>query len=303
MNILLADFAKLRPTHVGIVFDKGGKVNWRKEIYPEYKANRRPDIDTLPPEKRKAAREKLKQYLEMKGQIDPLKELLRSMGFRLINKAGVEADDLMGTLAREYSALGFEVVMCSNDKDMAQLVDGQIKMMNGQREILGPNEVFKKFGVRPTQIVDYLSLLGDTADNIIGLRGVGEKKAAQLLSDFGSIKSIIERCDELTPALCASFKGAKKAMKLNRQLITLRLDEPHKVKIEQLVYPPVDTYDTKDVGRICKELGLTQTHKQIQGMVNQWSGMPEQQQQDSAPKKGAPPKKKKVLDSDADLWR
>ncbi len=267
INILIADLNSLRPSHVCITFDKGGKPNWRKSIYPEYKANRKSVFD----KKDKKSLEKVKAIKDMKAQMLPLKQLIRAMGFRVLNKSGVEADDLMGTLAKYYEAKGFEVIIGSNDKDMAQLVGGDIRLLKPTRELHGQIEVFREFGVRPSQIVDYLSLLGDSVDNIVGLRGVGAVKARELLGEYGSIAKIIKNNKKLKPAMMKAFASAGDQMKLNRRLITLKTDESHKVKTSQLVYPCVDTYNAKRVTRLCKEMGLKQTLNQIQGLVAKWT--------------------------------
>lgn len=267
MNILMADIAKIRPTHIGIMFDKGGKPNWRKDIYPEYKANRQ-DIFS---KKDKKSREAVKRIQEMRAQMAPIKELVRAMGFRVINKAGEEADDLMGTIAVQYVAKGFSVIISSNDKDMCQLVGGDIRVMKPTRELLGQVEVFRDYGVRPTQIVDYLCMLGDTVDNVPGLRGVGKATASALLGEYGTIEKIVANKAKLKPAMQKTFATCKKQMLLNRKLITLKLDVPHKVKTSQLAYPPIESYDSKRVKRLCKEMGLKQTLTQIEGLVSKWT--------------------------------
>lgn len=277
LSILMADLYKLRPTHVGITFDKKGKQNWRCEIHPEYKANRQSVFQ----KKDKRSREAVKKIKEMRAQIEPIKELLRAMGFRVINKAGVEADDLMGTLAVQYAAKGFEVIVSSSDKDLCQLVKDDVRIMKPSRELYGQAEVFREYGVRPAQIVEYLSMLGDKVDNVPGLMGVGPATARQLLGDYGSIKKILKNVDQLKPAQKKIFSTAKAQLKLNVKLITLKLDEKHKVRTEQLVYPPIEAHDAKRVQRLCKQHGLKATYTQLQGIVRSWNSTSTKKQKPS----------------------
>lgn len=266
LNILLADIYKLKPTHIGITFDKKGKQNWRCGIYPEYKANRK----SVFKKKDKRSIEAAKKITEMRAQIEPIKELLRAMGFRVINKAGVEADDLIGTLTKQYAARGFEVIIASSDKDLCQLVGDDVRVMKPSRELYGQSEVFREYGVRPTQIVEYLSMLGDGVDNVPGLAGVGPATARKLLGEYGNIKKIIKNHKSFTPALQKIFATASDQLKLNKKLITLNCDESHRVTVEQLVYPPVEAHDAKRVKKLCKKHGLTKTHVQIEGVVRTW---------------------------------
>lgn len=278
LSIFLADLYKLRPTHVGITFDKKGKQNWRCDIHPEYKANRAEVFK----KKDKKSLEAVKKIRECRAQIEPIKELLRAMGFRVINKAGVEADDLMGTLAVQYAAKGFEVIVSSSDKDLCQLVGGDIRIMKPSRELFGQREVFDTYGVLPNQIVEYLAMLGDSVDNVPGLRGVGPATARQLLGDYGTIKKILKNRKNLKPAQQKIFATASDQLKLNVKLITLKLDEKHKVRTDQLAYPPIENHDAARVKKLCRKHGLKATHTQIEGIVRTWNSTPTKK----APTKG-----------------
>lgn len=266
LNILMADLMKLRPSHVVVTFDKGGKPNWRCKIYPPYKQNRRDLFD----KKDKKSIERVKSILECRAQHAPLKKLLKAMGIRTVARAGVDADDMMGTLARQYADKGFEVIICSNDKDMCQLVDGNIRVMNAKRVLMGQVEVIREYGVRPSQIVDYLTMMGDSVDNIEGLSGCGAKTAAKLLGEYKSLSNVIKNRDELTPALSAEVKKKRKVMKITRQVVMLNLEERHKVKTSQLVWPN-EAYDEKKVKAICDELDLKHTLKHIQSCLAKWT--------------------------------
>lgn len=266
LNILMADVMKLRPSHIVVTFDKGGKPNWRLKIYPKYKQNRRDIFD----KKDKKSKEKVESILECRAQHAPLKKLLKAMGIRTVARAGVDADDMMGTLARQYADMGFEVIICSNDKDMAQMVDGDIRIMNAKRVLLGQVEVIREYGVRPSQIVDYLTMMGDSVDNIEGLAGCGAKTAAKLLDKYKSLSNVIKNRDELTPALRAEVKKKRKVMKSTRQIVMLNLEEKHKVETSQLVWPN-EAYDEKKVKAVCNELGLKHTLDHIQSCVAKWT--------------------------------
>lgn len=269
LNILMADLIRLRPTHVGVVFDKGGKPNWRCEVYPKYKQNRQ----EWKAKKDKKTKERLRQLAEMHGQCPDLRKLLKRMGFRIIRKTGVEADDLMGTLAKEYADRGWEVIMCTNDKDMMQLCGGNIRVMTPDRTLMGPTEVYHKFGVRPSQIVDYLCLLGDKVDNITGVMGCGPATARSLLEDYGSLKAIIKNRKELKPALMKSVSASREDLKITPKIIRLPCDEKHKVTDEDLVFPH-PTYDRERVKAFCERLDLTQTYKLISQNYKQWTSSP-----------------------------
>jgi len=173
---LLADYAGAQ---VAVVFDAPGKT-FRNEEYEAYKAHRPPMPD------------------ELKAQTEPLQELVRVMGLPVLIKTGVEADDVIGTLAIKAAQQGYRVIISTGDKDMAQLVNEQITlentMTNTRMDIAGVKE---KFGVPPERIVDYLALVGDTSDNIPGVPKCGPKTAAKWLTDFGSLDELMARADEV----------------------------------------------------------------------------------------------------------
>ncbi|MCG8466160.1 MAG: hypothetical protein MI750_15095 [Xanthomonadales bacterium] len=178
-NMLKRLLEEHNPKHVAVVFDAKGK-NFRHELFPEYKANRPPMPDDL------------------RCQIAPLHELIQVMGLPLVSVPGVEADDVIATLVKQARAEGWSCQVATSDKDLAQLVDEQVTLVdtmnNSQMDIAG---VEKKFGVRPEQIVDYLALVGDTSDNIPGVQGVGPKTAAKWLGQFGDLDALMQRADEI----------------------------------------------------------------------------------------------------------
>lgn len=269
INIVLKDIKELKPDRVVFCFDKGGKKNWRSEIYPEYK--------------RSEARVKQKEddtYENIRPQFKPIKKLLKAMGFRTIGKKGVEADDLMGTLATEFEAEGHEVLISTNDKDLAAMVNDNIFIVTAkERELLDPVGIKMKYGVKPSQIVEYLMLQGDKVDNIPGVVKCGPGTAAKWLTQYGSIKNLLANIDDFKPpapkrkgakekplpVAIQNLLAAKKHFKLTRKLITLKCDETHKVTIDNCV---IGEPDWELIARICKKYELTETHKEIKRVLS-----------------------------------
>ncbi|RMG54787.1 MAG: DNA polymerase I, partial [Gammaproteobacteria bacterium] len=164
---------------VVVVFDAKGPT-FRDEMFPEYKATRPPMPD------------------ELVAQIEPLHELVRAMGFPVLVVDGVEADDVIGTLAEQARAQGRPVVISTGDKDMAQLVGDGVTLVNTMTgTTLDREGVIEKFGVAPEQIVDYLALIGDKVDNVPGIPGVGPKTAAKWLQKYGTLENLIAHADEI----------------------------------------------------------------------------------------------------------
>jgi DNA polymerase-1 len=174
LSMLITLIHDYQPSGVGVVFDARGK-NFRHDLYSEYKANRSPMPD------------------ELRAQIDPLHHLIRLMGLPLLVIPGVEADDVIATLATQASANGQEVVIATSDKDLCQLVNEHVRIIDTMKNILlTPAKVKDKFGVMPEQVVDWLTLVGDKSDNIPGVQGVGDKTAAKLLNAHGTLNGIID---------------------------------------------------------------------------------------------------------------
>lgn len=213
VNMLKSLLNQYNPECMVVVFDAKGKT-FRSDMYPEYKAHRPPMPDDL------------------RTQIAPLHDIIRAMGLPLISIEGVEADDVIGTLAVKATEKGMKTLISTGDKDMAQLVNEHVTLINTMTNtIMDPEGVVEKFGVKAEHIIDYLAIVGDTADNIPGLPGVGQKSAQALLNGIGSIEEIYERVDEV-PAL--KFRGSKTMPKkleefkeqllLSYQLATIKLD-------------------------------------------------------------------------------
>jgi DNA polymerase-1 len=173
---------------VAVVFDARGKT-FRDDIYPDYKANRPPMPD------------------ELREQIEPIHEIVKAMGLPFICEPGVEADDVIGTLARQASEQGMEVVISTGDKDMAQLVNAHVTLVNTMTEtVMNEAGVMEKFGIPPGLIIDFLALMGDKVDNIPGVAGVGQKTALALLQGLGGVDDIYANLDKVAGL---EFRGAK----------------------------------------------------------------------------------------------
>lgn len=188
LNMLRSLLLQFKPSHVAVVFDAKGKT-FRDELFENYKAHRPPMPEDL------------------RAQIEPLHDMVRAMGLPLLAVSGVEADDVIGTLARQAESAGTPVLISTGDKDMAQLVTPNITLINTMNNtILGPQEVCDKYGIPPELMIDFLALMGDSSDNIPGVPGVGEKTAQALLQGVGGLDSLYANLDKIATL---SFRGAK----------------------------------------------------------------------------------------------
>ena len=192
--------------YFAVVFDAPGKT-FRHDLYEQYKAHRPPMPDDL------------------RVQIAPLHELIRSLGLPLIIEHGVEADDVLGSLAQNAERQGFKVIISTGDKDMAQLVTDHISlentMTNTKMDVQG---VVEKFGVQPEQIIDYLALMGDTVDNIPGVPKVGPKTAAKWLQEYGSLDNIIANAEQVKGKIGENLRASLGQLPLSRELTTIKCD-------------------------------------------------------------------------------
>ena len=194
--------------YFGVVFDAPGKT-FRNDMYPEYKANR-----ASMPE-------------ELREQIKPLHKLIKAMGLPLVMESGVEADDVIGTLAKQAEVDGLKVVISTGDKDIAQLVTDNISLINTMNnQYLDQDGVKEKFGVSAERIIDYLALMGDTSDNIPGVPKVGPKTAAKWLNQYGSLDELIARADEVKGKVGESLREHLDAIPLSKELVTIKCDVP-----------------------------------------------------------------------------
>ena len=213
MNALMDVIKREKPDHLAVAFDKGGS-DVRYEMYQEYKAHR----DETPE--------------AIKIAVPYIQEILRAMHIQIIEVAGIEADDLIGTIAKQAEKENYQVFMVTPDKDFAQLVSENIFMykparMGNDIEIWGIPEVLKRFDIeRPEQVIDFLGMMGDAADNIPGLPGVGEVTAKKLLKEFGSMENLLANTDKLKGAMKEKIEANKDKGILSKKLATILLDCP-----------------------------------------------------------------------------
>ena len=249
INMLKSLLNTYQPTHIGVVFDAKGKT-FRDDIYPEYKANRPPMPDDL------------------RSQIAPLHAIIKAMGLPLLVEDNVEADDVIGTLCKKASAKGIPTLVSTGDKDMAQLVNEHVTLINTMTNVvMDPAGVVEKFGVGPELIIDLLALQGDKVDNIPGVPGVGAKSALGLLQGIGGIEDIYNNLDQIQTL---AFRGAKtlapkmlqyeKEARLSYELATIAvdLDLPYEVTDLDIKTPDnnalAELYQTYEFKRWYKEV-------------------------------------------------
>ncbi|ATV44656.1 DNA polymerase I [Pectobacterium brasiliense] len=229
LNMLRSLLLQYQPSHVAVVFDAKGKT-FRDELFENYKAHRPPMPEDL------------------REQIEPLHKMVKAMGLPLLAVSGVEADDVIGTLAVQAEKAGKSVLISTGDKDMAQLVTPSVTLINTMNNsILGPQEVCDKYGIPPELIIDFLALMGDASDNIPGVPGVGEKTAQALLQGLGGLDSLYANLDKIAGL---SFRGAKTmAPKLEQhkdvaylsyQLATIKTDVELELSCDQLTVNELD---------------------------------------------------------------
>ncbi|APZ44453.1 DNA polymerase I [Acidihalobacter ferrooxydans] len=217
---LIKDYA---PEHVGVIFDAKGKT-FRDDLYADYKANRPPMPDAL------------------RAQIEPLHALIRAMGLPLLAVEGVEADDVIGTLACQAAAQGRDVLISSGDKDLAQLVDEHVTLVNTMSNTtLDRAGVIDKFGVPPERIVDYLALVGDSVDNVPGVEKCGPKTAVKWLQAYDSLDGIMAHADEVKGKVGDNLRAALAWLPQARELVTVKLDVPLEQGPDDLVPSAPDT--------------------------------------------------------------
>jgi DNA polymerase-1 len=223
LNMLAKFLKECRPKRIALVFDAPGRT-FRDDLFAEYKAHRTPMSDDL------------------RAQVEPLLTILRAQGMPLLRMEGVEADDVIGTLACRASQAGHSVVISTGDKDMAQLVDGSITLINTMSNTtLDRDGVKAKFDVFPEQIIDYLALVGDTSDNIPGIEKVGPKTAAKLLNQYGTLDNLIQHVAEVSGKVGENLRTGIATLELSRKLATIHSDLDLPLTLEELVPAEPDT--------------------------------------------------------------
>ncbi len=205
VNMLRATL-KQKPDYAAFVQDAPGRT-FRDDLYAAYKANRAPMPDDL------------------RAQVEPMLAIVAALGFPILRESGVEADDVIGTLAQRALAAGIDVTISTGDKDFAQLVAPGIELVNTMTNAtLDDAGVFAKFGVRPDQIIDYLALMGDSVDNIPGVEKCGPKTAAKWLAEYGSLAGVIANADKVSGKIGENLRKALQQLPLSQQLATIKTD-------------------------------------------------------------------------------
>ena len=233
-NTLVDLLQNENPSHLAVVFDPSGPT-FRNKMYVEYKANRE-----ATPE-------------DIKKSVPYIKEIIEGFNIPVIEVAGYEADDVIGTMAYKAEKKGYKVYMFTPDKDYGQLVNEKIFQYRpgkaGQNaEILGVEEINKRYGIqRPEQVIDILALAGDAADNVPGAKGVGEKTAIKLIDDYGSVENLLDHVEELKGKLKENIENSKDNIILSKKLVTLEKNVPLEVNFENLEHEESDNELLQDV--------------------------------------------------------
>jgi len=243
LNMLRRLASDYKADFIACVFDARGKT-FREELYAEYKANRPAMPDDLG------------------AQIAPLKEAIAALGWPLVEIEGVEADDVIGTLARQAAERGIDTIVSTGDKDLAQLVDAHVTLVNTMtNEKLDVAGVRTKFGVAPEQIVDYLTLVGDAVDNVPGVEKVGPKTAAKWIDRYGSLDAVISHADEIAGVVGENLRKARDWLPKARELLTVKCDVALPVTVENLA--PRDR-DHATLAELFRRFGFKSWLKEVQ---------------------------------------
>lgn len=227
VNTLEEVLTKENPTHIGVAFDPAGPT-FRHEAYPEYKAQREETPEAI------------------RLSVPYIKQILEAYNIPILEVAGYEADDVIGTLAKKAGAMGIETYMMTPDKDYGQLVSSNVfmyrpKFGDKEFEVMGPDEVMNKYGLSsPLQVIDMLGLMGDAADNIPGCPGVGEKTAVKLISQYGSIENLLEHKGELKGALKTKIETNEEGIVFSKFLATIKTDVPIELDMPLLERKKID---------------------------------------------------------------
>ena len=209
-----------KPHYLAMAIDTGDESVFRKEIFPEYKANREPPPDDFHPQE--------KQILQIVGDL----------GIPIFAKPGFEADDLIATMAHRLRDKGFETIIVSKDKDIRQLIDDSTRMYDVQSDaFMDRRRMESELGYSPAQAIDVQTLMGDSIDNVQGIPGVGEKTAAKLIAAYGNVDGILQNVDKLTPKMKENFQKYADRLPIARQLVTLKNDVDFDFDPEKCLFP------------------------------------------------------------------
>ncbi|SUB80296.1 DNA polymerase I [Segatella buccae] len=245
MNTLNEVLTKERPTHIGVAFDHG--KTFRHEAFPQYKAQREETPE------------------DIKLSVPIIKRILEAYRIPILQVDGFEADDIIGTVATRFGREGVATYMLTPDKDYGQLVADNVYIYRprhgGGYEVMGPKEVQAKYGIAsPLQVVDLLALMGDSADNFPGCPGVGEKTAAKLIGEFGSVENLIANTAQLKGKLREKVEGAVEDIKMSKFLATIRTDVPTDIRLDDL---KVESPDEAKLDQIFTELEFNSFRKRM----------------------------------------
>ncbi|PLX95979.1 MAG: DNA polymerase I [Desulfuromonas sp.] len=239
-NMLLKVVREHAPDQLAVIFDAKGPT-FRKDIYPEYKANRAKMPEDLVP------------------QIPLIKEVVRAFKMPAIEKEGFEADDIIATLAKRFSAQGIEVTVVTGDKDLMQIVDERVTLLDTMKDVRsGLAEVAERFGGSPDKVVEVQALAGDSSDNVPGVPGIGEKTAVKLIRQFGSVEELLVRVDEVKGKMQEKLREFGAQARLSKRLVTLVDDVPLEIEAEQF---PLSEPDRGALTALFKECEF---HKLVQ---------------------------------------
>jgi len=253
VNMLKSLIKQYNPTHMAVIFDAKGKT-FRDDIYKEYKANRPPMPD------------------ELRSQIEPLHAIIKAMGLPVIVESGVEADDVIGTLAKHATEKGIDTLISTGDKDMAQLVNEHVTLINTMtNQLMDVEGVNTKFGIPPELVIDFLALKGDKVDNIPGVPGVGDKSAQALLNGIGGIDDIYKNLDKIADL---SFRGSKsmaakmqeyeEQARLSYTLATISIDLDLDYDVETLIPCQADNEQLRD---LFAEYEFKRWHAEVSALI------------------------------------
>jgi DNA polymerase-1 len=252
INRMLNEYS---PEYMAVVFDAPGKT-FRHDMYDQYKATRPPMPDDL------------------RAQIQPTKDIIKALGIPLIEVPGVEADDVMGTLGVMATQAGFKTVISTGDKDMAQLVNDDVMLIDTMRNTVMDYEgVVEKFGVKPEQIIDYLTLIGDTSDNIPGVNKVGPKTAAKWLAQHKTLDNIITHADEIKGKVGEYLREALEQIPLSKALVTIDTKLKLECEVEEL---KINGEDVDALNQLADDCGIKSLKRSVQSDL--FSGSSQQAQ-------------------------
>lgn len=242
IQMLLKVIKEKKPDHLAVIFD-AGRQTFRNEIYADYKANRAAMPDDL------------------RQQIEPIKEAVRAFNIPALELAGFEADDIIGTIARDCEEKGMAAVVVTGDKDLMQIVSDNVTLLDTMKDkVSGPAEVVERFGVGSERVIDILGLAGDSSDNIPGVPGIGEKTAIKLVNDFGSLDELLARANEVKGKTGERLQEFAEQARLSRRLATIDCHVPLAWSYDDFAASP---QDNRRLAELFKEYGFTTLMKEL----------------------------------------